>query len=282
MGNDAGTCWLIYNDKSGSTREAVLDEIRTQLRDCGHAICQETCFPADDLPTPADLTQCGASIVVICSGDGTINAAVEKLSGWDGHVLILPGGTMNLLSIRLHGDVEVKTILERLAAGELHPRRPAVIRTGSGIGLAGVLAGPGTSWNAVREAMRDTDLGEMAEETMAALRETTQGPQVYCAQPELGRREGYPLLVLDPGEDGIAIDAYHADDWTDFLSQSFALIRRDFRDGPHDRLGCVSELEVGAHEDTQIGLLLDGEPHDCRAPVQFRLEPAPVDLLSSK
>ena len=77
-------------------------------------------------------------------------------------------------------------------------RRPRIIRCDYGDAYAGLLAGPGTSWNQVREAMRKTAIVEIAGNTVSAIQETIGGEMIACVEPPLGRQEGYPLLEMEP------------------------------------------------------------------------------------
>ena len=51
----------------------------------------------------AELDAAGIKRLAIFTGDGSLNAAITNLYGWGGKILVLPGGTMNLLCKRLNG-----------------------------------------------------------------------------------------------------------------------------------------------------------------------------------
>lgn len=273
--------WLVSNQASGSNADDAL----TALEDCcgkgGLRVAFSTVFPERELPTPAVLDAAGIDLVAVFAGDGTINTLLVELAGWGGQVLVLPGGTMNLLYHRLHGDREMEEVVERVAAGRAESRRPGVIRCPGGMGYAGVLAGPGTSWNHVREAMRGNDLLQFAGEAGEAIEKTLEGEPVVCADPQAGRQEGYPLLMLTPYDDGIEIAAFHAETTADYLQQTLALMRRNFRDGPHEVLGRHATIRLAGAEGGTFGLLIDGEPADSLAMAEFALVPCNVDLLAT-
>ena len=272
---------LVLNENSGSNDPGSIDDIRNWLREMGSQAKREVCFPKEDLPSPEELDAGGYETLVIYTGDGSINAAVAAVDGWAGQVLVLPGGTMNLLAKRLHGDAEAHEIFERLRAGTVRATRPTVIETPCGTGLSGVLTGPGTAWNEVREAMRGIDIAEMASGTLAALDETLDGAMIRVARPALGRAEGYPLILLSPEDDGIVIEAFHAETAGEYVQQALALARRDFRDGPHDRLGCERDIELEQDGASEVAMLVDGEPFTAPGPARLRLGKAGVDLLST-
>jgi len=273
--------WLVTNDMSGSNDAARLHDLNRQFEDAGLDVIRHSRFPAEDAPAPADLEAALVDIVAIFAGDGTLNAVISGLSGWRGAVLVLPGGTMNLLYHRLFGNMDCEAAIRRTAAGDLWRRRPGIISCAAGEAYAGLLAGPATAWYEVREALRQFDLAGVAESTGEALEESFQGEFVRCAAPELGRAEGYPLLVLNPRDTGIELTAYHAENAAEVLEQAAAILRRDFREGPHDRLGEAQELSLASVDGDPIEILLDGERAGARPLEVFTLEQAQVDLLAS-
>jgi hypothetical protein len=188
---------------------------------------------------------------------------------------------MNLLYHRLHGERTVEETIAAIAQGEATMCRPAVVRSEWGDAYAGVLAGPGTSWGQVREAMRGYALAELATSGVKAVGETLTGEMVACVDPVLGRPEGYPLLNLTPCEGGIEVAAYHAESASEYLEQAWALLRRNFREGPHDVLGTAARLRLASTEGTPFGLLIDGEPVDGAPEGEFWLATCAVDLVAT-
>ena len=243
-------------------------------------MAHHTSFPEEKLPTPEILAAADIAIVAVFAGDGTINATLTALAGWDGSMLILPGGTMNLLYHRLFGNLELEEVLAKVGAGQAHTRRPGIISCDQGMAFAGLLAGPGTAWNEVREALRAKAPLELAAGSRDALDESLAGPMLACVKPKLGRNEGYPLLLLEPSDDGIHCDAYHAESTGEYLEQAMALIRRDFRQGPHDRLGTTDRLLLQSAGGSGFQILIDGEPAEITGSGEFVLVESPVNLLA--
>ena len=273
--------WLVVNPASGSNEAEAVEDLRRMLGEAGLAIARETAFPDDPAPTPEDLERADIGLVAIYTGDGTINAVVTGLYGWSGAVLVLPGGTKNLFSNRLHGEREAERIIADVAAGRARRVRPAVARSSAGDALAELLAGPGTRWGEVREALRSLDVLETAESAGEALAETTSGAPVSCTRPRIGQAEGYPLLAIDPQEEGLHVAAYHAETPGEYLSQALALVLRNFREGPHDDLGAVPELVIAAGDGSPVALLVDGEQAEGAASEHVTLARCGVDLLAT-
>jgi len=275
------SCWLIVNPSSGSNEASSADTIAASLGERGWQVKRIIKFPLEPLPDRGALEEAGIGLVVIYTGDGSINAAVAKLAGWEGAVLILPGGTMNLLAQRLHRSAQVNEILDIVAGGGARRRRPACVKCEAGLALAGLLVGPGTCWSEVRESMRSLALSEAALQTIEAIRHTATGAPVIAKDNRLIREGGYPLIELTPGEHGLQLTGYFAEDALDYAEQAWATMRRRFREGPHDRLGIAQTATLASVDQSPLACLIDGEPTECPSPCTFTVHECPVDLLAS-
>ena len=274
--------WLVNNSSSGSNDEEALASLEQACGEHGFHVAHRTIFPAQDLPTPAILDAAGINRVAVFAGDGTINSLLAILCGWSGAVLVLPGGTMNLLYHRLHGEQEMDEVIAAAATGDTQLCRPGIIKSAYGDAYAGLMAGPGTSWNRVREAMRKTAIAEMAENTVAAIQETLGGEQIVCAEPRFGRPDGYPLLMMNPTEDAIELAAFYAETPGEYLEQAWALLKRNFREGPHEILGSAQRLRIASTQGNPFGLLIDGEPAEAAAVAELTFSQCEVDLVATQ
>lgn len=272
--------WLLVNAASGSNNEAAVRELMDAFAAAEATPQRMIDVPRDGLPRHPHLTGAGVDRIAVFAGDGTVNSVVTSLEGWDGEVLVLPGGTANLLARALHGERSAAEIVRDLPHLAI-VRRPC-IRTGQGIALIEVLAGPGATWSDVREGLRDGDLPGVAASSLAAIRQSTVGPMVQIADPPLGRSEGYSGVRLEAGEAGMLVEGYGAETVADYLLQGLALLRRDYRQGPHDDLGAVPALICRSLGEGPIELMIDGERRTGSAEERFSLAELAVDLLASK
>lgn len=273
--------WLLANTASGSNTPAALEQLQACLAQHGIQVDRFLAFPDDRLPCPKDLDEAGVPLLIVYTGDGTLNAALRKLHGWSGAVLVLPGGTMNLLSKRLHGDYPAEDTIAVLAAGGARRRRVTRITGECGDAYAGLLAGPGTHWGTVREAMREGNIAAIATGAAEALAKSTGETMVRAVSPPIGKREGYPLIDLTPGEHGIQANGYTAATPGEWAQQGWALLRRRFREGPHDRLGIIDEVTFENVDGSPVEVLLDGESREAGPRVTFRVALSEVDLLAT-
>ena len=274
--------WLITNTASGSNDAPAIEAIEQACDGGGLTIVRRSTFPEDPLPSQSDLTGAGIELLAIFAGDGTVNAVLKAMDGWNGQVLVLPGGTMNLLFHRLFADLTLEQVLAAVCNGTATARRPGIIVSQFGHGYAEVMAGPGTAWSGVREAMREFNLLAIATETGTALSETVSGDMVACIDPPFGRPEGYPLLMIQAGDSGLDLIAYYAETTGEVLEQAAAMAVRDFRRGPHENLGRAEEFTLVAPGGDGFGVLLDGELERASGSTRFSLAPCGVDLLATQ
>lgn len=276
---DNSRTWLAVNSASGSYSEQAVADLRGQLESCSAAPVRVVAIPAEPAPDRAALETAGVDLLAIFTGDGTVNRIVCGLYGWSGVVLVLPGGTQNLLAKALHDDAAAAAIVSRLGEGTLQRGRRHMVRTSQGDALCEVLAGPGAHWSDVREAMRDGDLGDMASTLGEAIGQSTGGALVQIAEPALGKADGYPAVRAHPAGGWLAIDGYGAETLADYARQGVALLRRDFREGPHDALG--RHPTIVCRSAVPIELMIDGERTTGGCEERFEVVECPVEFLAA-
>ncbi|MEV2243484.1 diacylglycerol kinase family protein [Streptomyces sp. NPDC049970] len=119
-GQDPGRTVVVHNPTV--TGEETLTALRRVLDEHGHA-------GADFVPTTADdpgegqvaeAIRQGATLVVVCGGDGTVRAAAEALAGTDVPLVVVPCGTGNLLARNLGLPVKPAQALTAALGGAPH------------------------------------------------------------------------------------------------------------------------------------------------------------------
>ncbi|WP_435419100.1 diacylglycerol kinase family protein [Parerythrobacter aurantius] len=268
---------FVANNRSGSFDQALVDALMARAGELGLGVPEARYLPDNSCPSPGELSP--DDIVAVFGGDGTIGSVIRSLAGWSGSALVLPGGTMNLASKRLHGDVAAMDIIEAVGGGRTRRRRPTVITSPVGDSLAGVMVGPGTSWSDVREAMRDLDLAGLASSTVRAFATTRGGARVICRDPAIGREDGYPMVEVLPTAGGMSLSGYKADDLGEFAVGLAALLRHDFRSGPCDSFDLADRVTIAAVDGAPVGILVDGDPIDPQQQVTLAVGTSKVDLL---
>lgn len=271
--------WLLVNTASGSNSEQATDSVCQALMTADAAPARLLDIKADGLPAQAELEAAGVDTLVVFAGDGTVNAVLTSLHDWTGAVLVLPGGTMNLLAKALHGDRPAEDIAAGLAW--MRTVRRQCVTSSQGTATIELLAGPGATWSDVREEMREGAIADVADRALEAMRQSTSGPMVRVIDPAVGRDEGYAGVRLEPLADAMTTDGYGAQGITDYVLQGIALLRRDFREGPHDELGHFTQVTCASIDGSPIEMMIDGERATGQPRETFSLAPLPVNLLAS-
>jgi hypothetical protein len=273
--------WLVVNPASGSYDPALVDMLNAVAQANGAHIDRTIAFPEEDLPTATTLSGGNVDLLAIHTGDGTINALHDSIAGWDGGLLVLPGGTMNLLAKVLHGPAAPADILTAALSGQaVHRRMTTVEPIDSNVdfcALVGVFTGPTTAWGAVRETLRHRDLGGIMEAVPRALGETFSGDQVGIN----GDERRYPSIYLEPSHGRLRVLGFTAAGAGDLLSHGSAWLGGDFRNGPHDPLGMADEVCIVSAAKS-IGLLVDGERGHADIPLRLRAGTSRVDFIATR
>lgn len=271
---------LIVNAGSGSNTPEACDALISLLEAHGLDIARRVSVPDDALPKAEELETADIGLVVIYTGDGTIRSTLCRLEGWGGAVLVLPGGTTNLLSKALHGDRSLADILADLP--RMRRSRRQCLRCEAGTAVIEVVAGPGAKWSDVREGLREGDVAAVASTAVEAAQASAGSSTVILSHPDIGRPEGYSGIRLTPLDAGIEVEGYGAATVADYLAQGMALLRRDFRTGPHDDLGLHPLVHCASIDGSPIELMLDGERHCGPPDLKFSLAELAVDLLTAQ
>lgn len=270
---------LIVNTHSGSADAVDLLEVKEALTGAGLAVQHFAQMPGDDCPDRALIEKLGVEAVVLLSGDGTVASVCEELRDWPGALLVLPGGTMNLLSRRLHGDIALADLLQKLRSSKLETVHIPVVCVGEREVLTGLTVGPSTRWGEVREGIRHGDVAGLAQAVPDAWSETLSDDGVWV---EGHKRQAYAGIFVEPNnEKSLSVTAFRANNIGDMLGHGVAWLRRDFREGPKDDLGLMEKVEI-VGDDLETGLLLDGEYEDGRLPLKCHAGISSVNFLRIK
>jgi diacylglycerol kinase family enzyme len=266
---------LVCNTQSGSHDEAVREQIVEICRANGAPLVATFALPDGDIPDAAALKQQGIDLLLVWTGDGTINAAATKAAGWDGAILVLPGGTLNLLSKALHGDRSVPEILSDALQSPARRSPIPTIESNGGTAFITVIAGPATRWAEVRETMRQDGIIEASRAAPEALDEMMNAPGVRIGIDG----KAYPAVILTPTTAGIRADGILAEGTGDVLRHGLAWLGGDFRDGPSEPMATGETVVL--ESDRPISLEFDGEMEELASPAKFSLGSSAVDFIAT-
>lgn len=267
--------WLIENDASGSASRERSDAVRAFCTAEDRVLLGVTIFPKETLPAPGDLDARNVDTVVVFAGDGTANAAAVKLADWGGELLVLPGGTMNMLSERLHGEKDFDTLLQRAGGRAGEASRVPCVRIGNHCAYVAVIAGPAAAWVHVREAVREGRWRRLRRAVGFAWTLTfSRTVRVSTgAQPQ---ERGRAVNILPPEQpDGeLEIEIYRFNGVVGALIAAFAWLSHSM--GAQRHRGTSHARNARLTGRGRIHLLVDGEEHHENAPLRAEADCRPL------
>lgn len=107
-------------------------------------------------------------LVIVWGGDGTHRSALEVLGRYSSQLLLLPGGTMNLLPKWLHGEQPWETVLWSVL-GAPTPRFLPAGKVGDSLFFCALLAGIPAQFAEAREDVRRGEFGKAIRDAGVAL-----------------------------------------------------------------------------------------------------------------
>jgi diacylglycerol kinase family enzyme len=264
----------LFNPKSGSVPADAREKLDAVLQEAGikGADLIET-DPEDcdgQLKTLADMAP---DLFIVWGGDGTIRTALSIVGPITPNLLILPGGTMNLLPRAIHGekawDVVLRDVLKgpklkSLSAGEVNGDRF----------YCAMLAGAPAHFAEARESIRRGDLVKAAAQTGTAMEtlktmhlDATYGDGYSFGDTRLPTSSFVGAIIgsLTKAGEGMEVASLANPTATGALNVVWTSFFTDWRNAPGVEVAPATSLDIGADDGRDIPLLADGE----------HMEPAP-------
>lgn len=261
----------LFNPRSGSVPADARERLKAVLDEVGQGGAEliET-DPEDQEAQLRALAGKAPDLFIVWGGDGTLRAALSTVGAVTSNLLLLPGGTMNLLPRTLHGEATWDNVVrdvirsprkKPLSAGEVNGERF----------YCAMLAGAPAKFAEARESLRRGDIGKAAEEARVAIdalnnlhldARYAEGyafggsrlPTTSIIAAVIGSltREGTGMEVaaLANPTTGGALNVV----WNSFFS--------DWRNAPGVEVAPATLLEIASAEDEDIPVIADGEHVD--------------------
>ncbi|WP_265528038.1 diacylglycerol/lipid kinase family protein [Sphingomicrobium marinum] len=267
--------WLLFNEGSRSTDDAALSRIIETIDDLGWTLVGRIRFPDEDLPPQAELEAQSVDTLVALGGDGTIACAAAHYDDWNGRILPLAGGTMNLVPKILHPDIDHETVLRAVAEKPRTRTLPFIACQGHA-SYARLIAGPVAGFVHVRENVRSADLRRAWRALRFAWRLT------WRRSIRIRNAEGrYRAVFAKPMSDtGMEIDAIRSRGWGTSVRMAWAWLRGLFTDLrlPVER----TDEELVLLSDHPIRALFDGEERLLDSPAHFSVETTHITFFTTE
>jgi len=265
----------IINPMSRTVPADAAEALETAVRDAGHDLVLMRCS-ADDLSTNVnEAAGSDADAVIAWGGDGTLACALTACGAADIPVLVLPGGTMNMLPHRLHGKTDDwQDILNRTLAD------PVADTIGAGmIGeqrfYVAALFGRLTAFAESREAMRQGALLEAAQavignqvlDVKTRLRITSR----HKSGEKLTSAVAAAIVVSDEEVPALEVAAVDPESTFELLATAVDAMMHGWRDAEPVERDISRSITIHDLGDGKIPATLDGERVMFDTPVEVKM-----------
>ncbi len=225
-----------------------------------------TLDPAACIKDMRALAQSRPDMAIVWGGDGTLRAALAEFAPYTPNLVLLPGGTMNLLVKSIHGDRPWDEILHDTIASPR--RRPVMAGECNGERFyCAMLAGAPARLAEARESLRRGDLGAVVSETAAALDvlQSTRLSARYAGRYTFGRDLLPPTSVIGAmvgplaREGEMEVAALADPSALTALGVVWSSLTGDWRSAPGVAVALARTLEIASETGEPIPVILDGE-----------------------
>jgi diacylglycerol kinase family enzyme len=185
----------IINTSSGGCDLDSEEKMLKNLKSSGIAAAKIWCGGADQMERSfAEAAKQKLELLIVLGGDGTIRTAAQKCAEEGPYLIPLPGGTINMLSRALYGDVSWEDALKNTLAA------PSVkVLSGGHVAdkhffVAAIIGAP-SLWVEPRESIREGDIVGAIEKGSVAFQKMFETKVQYLISGEVkGEAEAVVLI----------------------------------------------------------------------------------------
>lgn len=259
----------LFNPKSGSVPADAREKLLAVLQEAG--INGAELIETD--PTDCDaqlkrLAEMAPDLFIVWGGDGTIRTALTTVGPITPNLLLLPGGTMNLLPHAIHGEKTWDAVLRDVLKTPKRRDLPAGEANGERFYCA-MLAGAPAHFAEVRESLRRGEIVKAAAATSSAI-EVLKNMHL-----EASYRDGYAFTdsrlptssvvgaiigSLTKSGHGMEVASLANPTATGALNVVWTSFFTDWRNAPGVEVAPATSLDIGSDEGQDIPIIADGEP----------------------
>ncbi len=258
----------LFNPASGSVSADGGERLKVELEKSG--IRGADIIQTDSNDFVGQLKSVAAQnpdLFVVWGGDGTLKGALETVGQISPNLLLLPGGTMNLLPRSIHGEKPWEQIIADVLVAPKRKMLPAG-KANDELFFCAMMAGAPARFAEARESLRKGDLVKAAAEARVAIDTLNtlhldarygdgysfgggQLPTTSVIGAVVGsltkEGKGMEVAALASPTTGGALNVL----WTSFFS--------DWRTAPGVTAVQANSLEIGSDEGGDIPVIADGE-----------------------
>ena len=266
-----------FNPKSGSAPPDARERLAAVLAEAGHAGADLVEAEHERLEAQlGELVRTAPDLFIVWGGDGTLRAALSAAGMKTPNLLLLPGGTMNLLPRMLHGEKTWEEILR----GVIHSPRRRTLPAGEVNGQSfycAMLAGAPARFAEARESLRRGDIGRAATEARTAI-ETLNTLHLDARYANgyafAGERLpttsviGAVIGALTRAGEGMEVAALANPTTTGALNVVWTSFFTDWRNAPGVEVAPATSLDIASEDGDAIPVIADGEAVEAGARVR--------------
>lgn len=280
----------LFNPASGSVSADGGERLRVVLENAGVKDAEIIEMDHDDRKGQMKkLAAINADLFVVWGGDGTLKAALETVGQITPNLLLLPGGTMNLLPKAIHGDKTWDQVIIDVVASPKRKMLPAG-KVNDELFFCAMLAGAPARFAEARESLRRGELVKAATEARAAI-DTLHSmhldaryvdgysfdggrlPTTSIIGAVVGsltkEGKGMEVAALASPTTGGALNVV----WTSFFS--------DWRSAPGVTVVPATSLDIGNDSGDDIPVIMDGEQIEVGSRVRLTLVEEAAQCLTA-
>jgi len=271
---------VLFNEKAGSVQPGDGERLMETLTRAG--VAYTALMRAERMSRRMFLRAREFDAIVVLGGDGTARAAAAMAPRDGPPLVLLPGGTLNILPKALYGDLPWREALEAVLARGVEKRMPAGVANGERFFVAAMFGAP-TVLARVREAAREgqfvTAVGRMGSYFRRAF---TRGLRARAEQEKFRKAEAVGALLpsFGGGLEGESLEWVHlkANHFVDLARVSVRALGEGWRND-----GAVEIWPANAGDIVSSGMIpstLDGEPHNFFGRVRVSYDAKGVKVLA--
>lgn len=258
----------LFNPRSGSVPADARERLNAVLAEAGHGNAELVEAGEDQEHQLREIAAMAPDLFIVWGGDGTLRAALSTVGQVTSNLLLLPGGTMNLLPRTLHGEKPWDEIVRDVIRA---PRR-RTLEAGEVNGhqfYCAMLAGAPARFAEARESLRRGDIGKAAGEARAAI-DTLNTLHLDASYSDgyafAGGRLPTTSIIgamvgsLTKAGTGMEVAALANPTTGGALNVVWSSFFTDWRNAPGVEVAEASSLEIASADDEEIPVIADGEP----------------------
>jgi len=257
----------VVNSTAGGVGPHGAQHLRQALAALGHGSVEIVEFDRERGASQfRQISEQPGTRVIVWGGDGTHRTALNAIGRDTDKLLLLPGGTMNLLTKWIHGNRPWRTILEAVLANGRPRALPGGLVNGS-LFFCALLAGAPALLAAARESFRIGDLGHAFHDIGEASNATRAlhllaGPVHANAESSEDRTAGnvVGVFVGPLSRSGLMeVSTLAVPSLVSAADAAWSSFRPDWRDLADTRMRIRQSLIIEAGEGEDIPVIMDGE-----------------------